>query len=113
MSRDLQQAQSPPNLLRELIDGWKYVLTRPGKDTYSTQLAKAGLLKTTLGVGLSGIVASLYALAAGDISPIPEPMNIVLNLFTIILLAEAIFFIVNLLLYFTLTAMGGSGFFVE
>lgn len=113
MSRDLQQAQSPPNPLRELVDGWMYVLTRPGKDTYLTQLAKADLLKTTLGVGLSGIIASLYALAAGDISPISDPKNIALNLVTIIILAEAIFFVVNLLLYFTLKVMGGSGNFNE
>jgi osmoprotectant transport system permease protein len=113
MSQDLQQAQSPPNPLRELIDGWWYVLARPGKDTYTAQLAKADLFKTALGVGFLGIVASLYALTAGGIGLISNPNNIPLNIITIILFVEAAFFIINLLLFFSLKAMGGAGHFNE
>jgi osmoprotectant transport system permease protein len=113
MSRDLQQAQGAPNFLRALADGWISVLTKPGIENYFRQLAKSNLLQTILGTGFLGLIGSLYWLAAGDFGQAPGPMSILLNLVTIIVFVEAIFFGVNLLLYLSLKAMGGSGSFSE
>jgi osmoprotectant transport system permease protein len=113
MSSDLQQTQRPPNLLRELIDGWLYVLTKPGKDTYFTQLPKASALKTVLVVGILAVFASLYAVAVGESNLIYDPNNIILSIVKIILLVEIVFFSANLLVYLALKAMGGKGIFSE
>jgi len=111
MSSDLQQTQRPPNLLRELIDGWRYVLTKPSKEAYFTQLSNAGALKTVLVVGILAVFTSLYALAVGESSLFYDPNNFLLSIVKIILLVEIVFYGANLLVYFALKATGGKGNF--
>jgi osmoprotectant transport system permease protein len=113
MSRDLQQTQGTLNFLRALADGWITVLTRPGRENYLAQLAKSDFLQTFLGTGLLGLLGSLYWLATGNFGQPPGPISILLNLVTIIVFVEAVFFGANLLLYLSLKAMGGSGSFSE
>ena len=113
----MQAESTPPRagwgFWRDMLNGWRRVLTGPNQESFQAQKSKAGYPKTLLGLGLLGLATGLLALIIGPGMLRIGQRSVLIDLALVIIFTEAGFFGVNVVIFLISKALGGEGNFAE
>jgi len=101
-----------PGFWQELFNDWISTLTKPNVDTAMHLKENASSTKAILNILILGFVIGLYIITVQPVN-FTYSDHLLLDFAKFIFFVEADFFIISLILFGVLTALGGKGSFIE
>lgn len=113
MSKYNQALKRTSNKFTNLLYSWLKISTSLQYREYHARLSKTGMFETLLGLILLGILSYLYKMITGEFPIFTNLTQTSINIWMIPLIVIIVYFVFNIILFFTMKAFGASGTFTK